>query len=876
VTHYDALAVRFVTILALRSCVLALAIAFAWTTDAQAQTVTPPSILESVDAVYPDAALLAARGTVVVQLRIVIEEDGTVSDATVLAPQGDGLDEAAVAAIRRFRFEPARRDGVAIRVAIPFAFEIREPAPTEEPTEPTEPIEPPPPPPGRLVGQLFDARGSTPLPEVDVALLGSDGTERFVVTDAEGRFAFDDVPPGTYRVAARPIGLPESENEEVVASGEETAVTYRLATSLAADDHEEPIAGARAVVDPPPREVTRRTIERDVMMSIPGTRGDPLRAIEILPGIARPPFGLGLVIVRGSAPGDTEVLLDGVPIPQLYHFGGLTSVFNGRLLQRIDFYPGNFSSRYGRKMGGIIEVDTRDPATDRIHGNVETSVIDGSILLEGPITPKFSIAGSVRRSFIDLFFNALVPTERLSVTAAPVYYDYQLFATWRPTDADRIRFRFYGSDDRFRLFLGSGFADDPQARGSLGLATRFNFFQTNWQHRYSTNAEHDVVFQVGPTRLKFNAFQSLRFDLQLVSIYGRSEWRVNVNDHVRVVAGIDINTGHFDIVYRGPPAGTAEGNTQDQQSREVRLHNSGYGIRPGVYVDAAFTMGRVVVNTALRGDYYSEIQGWSIDPRLIANYRPIENLRLKAGAGLYSQPPEYQESARGLGNPNLEAIHAAHFGLGGDWTIRPGIEVGLEGFYKQLWNRVVQTPQASGSGFTNGGIGRIYGMELSGRIQPTEGRPYFGYLSYTLMRSERRDHEGDPFRLFDFDQTHIFTAAFSYRFLRHHWEIGSTVRFVSGNPYTPVAQGVFDPVNQSRYPVPGMTNSARNPFFNRIDIRIEKQWWFSGWKLALFLDIQNVLNRKNQEALFYNYDFTDTASVSGLPIIPSLGLRGEF
>jgi len=846
--------------------------------SAHAQTVTPPAILETADAVYPDAALLAGRGTVVVHLRIVIEEDGSVSDVAVLEPAGDGLDEAAMDAMRRYRFEPARRDGVPIRVAVPFDFAMQEPVFEDEPTEDPDddPVVPPPPPTGRISGQLLDASTGDPIAEVDVALIGVDGSERFALSDAEGRFVFADVAPGTYRVVARPLGLPEVANEETVASDEETSVVYRLRTTLEEDELDEPTASARAVVDPPPREVTRRTIERDVMMSIPGSRGDPLRAIEILPGIARPPFGLGLVIVRGSAPGDTEVLLDGVPIPQLYHFGGLTSVINGRLLQRIDFYPGNFSSRYGRKMGGIIEVDTRDPATDRIHGNVELSVIDGSILIEGPITPKFSIVGSFRRSFIDLFFNALVPTERLSVTAAPVYYDYQLFGTWTPTERDRVRFRFYGADDRFRLFLGDGFADDPQARGSLGLATNFNFFQMNWNHRRSSRVDQDVVFQMGPTRLKFNAGAAVRFELELVSIYARAEWRVNVNENIRVVAGVDVGTGHFDILYRGMPVGPSEGNTQDQTGQEVRVSQSGYGIRPGVYVDSAFTLGRFVVNGALRGDYYSEINGWSIDPRVVANYRPIDAVRLKAGAGLFSQPPEYQESVEGLGNPNLDAIHAAHLGFGADWTVAPGVELGLEGFYKQLWNRVVQTPEATGPVFVNGGIGRIYGMELSGRVQPTEDRPYFGYLSYTLMRSERRDHAGDDWRLFDFDQTHIFTAAFSYRFRRHHWELGSTVRFVSGNPYTPIVQSVFDPVNQTRYPVSGALNSARNPFFNRVDIRVEKQWWFDSWKLALFLDVQNALNRQNQEALLYSYDYTQTSRVNGLPIIPSLGLRGEF
>lgn len=841
--------------------------------------VTPPSVLDAVEAEYPQAARDANRGEVVVPLRIVIEADGTVSDATVVDARGDGLDEAAVAAMLQYRFEPARRDGTPIRVAVRFDFVLRPPAPEEdvvpEPgTEPPPPEEPAAPPPGRITGRLLDAVSGAGLPEVDVLLTDAEGAMRATRTDAEGRFAFDEVAPGTYQVAVRPIGLPERIESETVVSGEELALTYRVQTEVESEQADTDI-GATAVVDPPPREVSRRTLPAEVLNTVAGTRGDPLRAIEILPGIARPPFGLGLVIVRGSAPGDTEILLDGVPIPLLYHFGGLTSVFNGRLLDRVDFYPGNFSSRYGRKMGGIIEVDTRDPRTDRIHGNVELSVIDGSVMLEGPLTRKFAIAASLRRSFIDSFFGLIAP-DRLGVTAAPVYYDYQLLGTYRPTERDRIRFRFYGSDDRFRLFLGNGFADDPSARGALGLATRFNFFQTNWTRQINPRTQQMVVFQTGPTVLRFSFGRQASFELNSWNFFGRAEWTSNLNEHLRVVGGVDVSSAAVGINYLGGPVGPSDGNQQDRTQSVVSLSRNVFNVRPGAYVDLAITQGRFVLNTALRLDYYSEINRATVDPRLVANYRVDDHWKIRAGAGLYSQPPEFQESADVLGNPNLRPIHSAHFGMGTDWTPIPGVSLSVDGFYKQLWNRIIGTADGTPPTFVNGGVGRIYGLEVSGRVQPTDTRPYYGYVSYTLMRSERRDQPGTPWRLFDFDQTHIFTGSFMYRFRRHHWELGGTVRLISGNPYTPVNQGVFDPIAQTYYPVNGLPNTARNPLFNRFDVRVEKQWWFDGWKLCLFLDVQNATNRRNQEALLYNYDFTRTARVNGLPIIPAIGLRGEF
>ena len=197
--------------------------------------------------------------------------------------------------------------------------------------------------------------------------------------------------------------------------------------------------------------------------------------------------------------------------------------------------------------------------------------------------------------------------------------------------------------------------------------------------------------------------------------------------------------------------------------------------------------------------------------------------------------------------------------------------LGVEGFYKNL-ERVIVANDA-GLRFDNGGIGRIYGLEVAGRANPV-GR-FFGFVSYTLMRSERRDGPGEPWRLYNFDQTHILTLSGVYR-LGRGWEAGATFRLISGNPTTPVVGSLYDANTDLYIPLSGATNSARNPFFHRLDVRIEKIWRFQSWKLALYLDVQNVYNRQNPEGIQYNYDYRQSAVISGLPIIPSLGVRGEL
>src|SRR6185369_13325623 len=113
--------------------------------------------------------------------------------------------------------------------------------------------------------------------------------------------------------------------------------------------------------DRPPREPTQRQISGDEIRKMPGTNGDALRSLQNMPGVARVGAFDGLLIVRGSSPRDSQIFIDGSGVPMVYHFGGLSSIVPSEMLERIDFYPGNFGPQYGRATGGIVDVGVRSP-----------------------------------------------------------------------------------------------------------------------------------------------------------------------------------------------------------------------------------------------------------------------------------------------------------------------------------------------------------------------------------------------------------------------------------------------------------------------------------------------------------------------------------
>ena len=245
-------------------------------------------------------------------------------------------------------------------------------------------------------------------------------------------------------------------------------------------DEEEPEFEAVAEVEAPPTEPTKRIIAEQQLTTLPGTRGDAVRAVEVLPGVGRTQFGSnpGAPPLRGSAPNESAVFFDGSATPTLYHFGGLTSVFNSHLLESVTLYPGNYSARYGRQAGGIIEARVRDPKAHRAHFKLELSLLDSFALAEGPTGQKTSVAVAARRSNVDLFVSSLIDDDSTAVLAAPVYWDYQAIVAHRFSSAHRLRAMAYGSYDSFKLFVGKA-GEDPSLRGQIGARDSFHRLQVS-------------------------------------------------------------------------------------------------------------------------------------------------------------------------------------------------------------------------------------------------------------------------------------------------------------------------------------------------------------------------------------------------------------
>ena len=636
--------------------------------------------------------------------------------------------------------------------------------------------------------------------------------------------------------------------------------------------------GVVAEVEAPPREPTKRTLKAEQLTRIPGTRGDALRAIEIMPGVARVPFGEtdGAPPLRGGSSNEGLVVIDGAQVPLLYHFGGLTSFFNSQLLESVDLYPGNYSARYGRKAGGVVDAKVRDPKSDRFHAMLELSAIDSFAMVESPVGDQTSVALSARRSNIDFFFESFVPDNAYSVLAAPVYWDYQAIVAHRFNEQHQLRVLGYGSQDRLKLLFDDAAEGDPALRGSVDGRFAFHRGQIELSSQFSDSVAQKTMLSVGPSSSD-QTLGELQSKFRFVDLNLRSEWSFFVSDAVRLDAGLDFEmfTGRGD--YRGPAPIQDEGNPlEDALASEEYFTVSSRvltPLRPGAYLEASLRpTANLLLVPGLRADYIGDGQDWTIDPRLSSRYEVQPGTTLKAGVGSYSQPPEFYELIEDLGNPELTPFRTLQTSFGFEQQMFEGVKLDVEGFYKRWFDRPVGTEGGAPPRFVNQGVGRAYGLETLFDVRPSPRTQAF--VSYTLSRSERND-ASRGWRLFDEDQTHNLSLTANYD-LGKGWIVGGRFRFVTGNPTTAVVASVYDASTDTYRAIYGGINDERNSAFHQLDVRAEKRFELGPVSLTTYLEVMNVYNKQNIEGTDYSFDFSQSQGATGMPFFPNLGIRGEL
>jgi hypothetical protein len=739
--------------------------------------------------------------------------------------------------------EPEPRDEPAPEQPVPEQPAPERPAPTSEASDEAKVVR----------GRVIDALGRP----VKGARVSVEGQSASVTTDAGGRF----------RLSA-PIGATlviESRSYEVgLATVDDTTLDDIVLLTSAQTSETIEVSG-----EAPPAAPGAAKLDREELQRVPGTGGDIVRALTVMPGVVnlQIPLGYSGVVIRGSSPQDSKVLVDEFEIPVLFHNIGFRAVIPAEAIQTLDFVPGGFDVAFGRASSGVVLLTTR-PGSEERTTQAEVSMIDGGLLAQGRIGARTKYMFGLRRSTIDFVLPSLIPDSvDLSLTTVPSYWDEQFRVDHRLNSKWRLALSSLGTIDTFELYATK---DTESETKRFFNRTRFVRLTASAKYNDGPWSANLALSGIAPEFVfEAGAYQYIR--VRQPTITPRAEvarryakWIGLSNVEWRFGGEMQVGRTSLDSAL---PLEQREG--EDFMGWDPRDTAQRFNEKFWIPDFAAWTAvsadldPRIRVTLGLRGDAFARPGDVAAQPRGELKVKLTSDLTARLSSGAYVRPPEFQSENI---YTNIDGERSTQNIVGLQYEPREGVRVQTQAYYT---DRTSLITRVMGAELGNLGRGKTVGGEL---LATYRGGPWFGWLSYSYSKSTRVDRPGEEARLFTFDQPHSMNAAASWKSGR--WQLGGRFQLYSGLPYTPAIGSVFDSDRNFYIPIYGETNSERAPMHHQLDLRVDYAWRWGPTALTAFLDVQNVYMNESIVTYFYSYDFTQRAAFTSIPIIPSLGLRG--
>ncbi len=696
-----------------------------------------------------------------------------------------------------------------------------------------------------LRGAVYNAATGRPVEFASVSVVEA---RKKSYTDEKGMYLIDLAEKGVYTVIVRSEGLETYRGR--VSVSDDTTRNVSLAP-LTIRGKGLTITGKRDI-----QNVSRHTMTIKEIKEVPATFGDAINAITALPGIIRTGGDLfGPIVIRGGDRNGIRYLVDEIPVYSPLHYGGLHSVINSNLIDRIDVYASAFPAEIGSATSAVISLNTVDDVKE-FGGYTDLSILSATALLQTSIIkndggklalgsplderkeerkPAGYIIASGRSGYIDIIVLPLIQLitgERISIV--PRYWDYQFKAKYYFNSSHSLTLFAMGSSDYFKLvnnkapedgsdplLTGLRIRTDQQTHGqslyytyqpSESFRNRFTFYSSLRQNYISVNFPAPGVNQ---------ALQGLYVDSRPY-IFGFSDkFKAEA-----VKKLLEIRGGAEYVLYYF----TARGKTANRSGRDVTFDLTDENFLPmplderiinhliGGYIETKITFRGLTVLPGFRTDHFKRSGESTWDPRLLVSYEFPTKTILSVAGGKYSyffqtNPayfdayPQYAKIGK-----DLKSEWAFHRVAGIEQTL--GLyKIKVEGFYNEFFdlaNRYVHFgPDWSIRETMNTGKIRAWGAEILLTKDRKENQDdFFGWISYTYTRSVERsglphypglygnpyNEVGDPWgnKWLNYDNEQNHSLKLILGYVFGKNSITGKFMLFSSSPYTPIVYSMED------------------------------------------------------------------------------------
>ena len=716
-------------------------------------------------------------------------------------------------------------------------------------------------------GRVVDKLSRQPVAYANVSLYGNPG--QGASTDSLGQFRIEHVAPGIHQLSVSCIGYKNLLSPEYIVSAKLPPVELELEedASQLAEVTVQAAAPFRRIKESP---VSLQIIGLSEIEKSPGGNRDISRIVRSYPGVSFSPIGYrNDLIVRGGSPSENRFYMDGIEIPNINHFatqgasGGPVSILNADLIREVQFYTGAFPADKGGALSSVMDIRLRDGNPDDQTFKATLGASEVSLSGAGHFGERTTYLFSVRQSYLQLLF------KMLGLPFLPNYIDGQFKIKTRLTATDELIFLGLTGIDNMKLNTDE---EGEDAEYMLSYLPRIK------QQTFTLGAayKHYAGRHVQTVSLGYNylANQNLKYTnnddsspdnltLDLSSHEQKATLRAENRTHgERWTLTEGVETWYARYGDRTFQRIFASG-TQQAWQQQTDLGIVGWGAFASARYRTPDERWTATLGLRLDGCDYSRsmMRFWqNLSPNLSVSWRVRPAVAINAAVGLYHQLPAYtglgyKDATGELANKSLKYMRVANANLGTEWNVTPRVVLALEGFYK-YYTRVPLSMadgiplSCKGNDYGTVGnelllptaSGRAYGVEASMRWQ-IPGK-FTSVASVTCFRSEYRNDDRSPYIASAWDNRFIANVSGTYDFPRN-WSVGAKLSAIGGSPYTPYDEDKSSLVeawdvqgrpyyDYSRY------NTCRLDAFAQLDVRVDKNYYFRGWRLGIYLDLQNV------------------------------------
>lgn len=527
-------------------------------------------------------------------------------------------------------------------------------------------------------------------------------------------------------------------------------------------------------------EVNQQTIRSTPVMF---GEADIIKTLQLTPGVSSGTEGMAGMYVRGGNVDENLFLIDGNPVYQINHIGGLFSAFNPEAVKGMEFFKSGFPARYGGRLSSVVDVQMKEGNMKEYHGSASLGLISGNLSFEGPIIKdRTSFQIALRRTWLDVLTapglaiaNKITKKEGVRTRARYAFHDLNLKLNHHFNERSRMYLSVYNGNDVLK-----GGSDDFSDSGnnfynnSSNISMRWgNMMATaGWTYVFNNQLFGKVSGVFSRYRSKLSSVQhdvnGLEQSEDYSESYSESSTQTGIMD-IGLRSSFDylptashrIRFGGDYLLHRFQPEYVRSVNSELNISdttylNKIYSNDLIWASEVGVYVEDDWSLSSSVrLNGGVRFSLFN-VQNktyTSFEPRLSLRWLMMNNLSFKAS---YSRMNQYVHliSNSYLSLPtdawmpvtrHLKPLVSDQVSAGFYYNLNKQYNFSIEGYYKKLDNLL---EYRDGHSFTpsymnwekklTSGHGRSYGAEFM--LRKETGRTT-GWIGYTLSWSDRQFDE---------------------------------------------------------------------------------------------------------------------------------------